>query len=109
VDVFIMTDHANNDVIVFGRDNRDFITVFILLVVFVLGATIILPKKALKRDNRYQRDKKRNKQAMCGKFALQFSDEFVFHIFFINLKKPKTITLLLAWSVMIKTSTILKP
>ena len=25
----------------------------------VLGATIILPKKALKRDNRYQRDKKR--------------------------------------------------
>jgi hypothetical protein len=60
VDVFIMTDHANNNVIVFGRDNRDFITVFILLVVFaVLGATIILPKKALKRDNRYQRDKKR--------------------------------------------------
>jgi hypothetical protein len=31
VDVFIMTDHANNNVIVFGRDNRDFITVFILL------------------------------------------------------------------------------
>jgi hypothetical protein len=29
VDVFIMTDHANNNVIVFGRDNRDFITVFI--------------------------------------------------------------------------------
>jgi phage terminase large subunit GpA-like protein len=26
VDVFIMTDHANNNVIVFGRDNRDFIT-----------------------------------------------------------------------------------
>jgi IS5 family transposase len=26
------------------------------------------------------------KQAVCGKFALQFSDEFVFHIFFINLK-----------------------
>jgi hypothetical protein len=25
----------------------------------VLGANIILPKKALKRDNRYQRDKKR--------------------------------------------------
>jgi IS5 family transposase len=25
----------------------------------VLGAKIILPKKALKRDNRYQRDKKR--------------------------------------------------
>ncbi|VVM19974.1 hypothetical protein BSPWISOXPB_1215 [uncultured Gammaproteobacteria bacterium] len=25
----------------------------------VLGAMIILPKKALKRDNRYQRDKKR--------------------------------------------------
>jgi IS5 family transposase len=25
----------------------------------VLGAHIILPKKALKRDNRYQRDKKR--------------------------------------------------
>jgi hypothetical protein len=23
MDVFIMTDHANNNVIVFGRDNRD--------------------------------------------------------------------------------------
>ncbi|VVM24002.1 hypothetical protein BSPWISOXPB_8526 [uncultured Gammaproteobacteria bacterium] len=35
-----MTDHANNNVIVFGRDNRDFITVFILLVVFAFGNDI---------------------------------------------------------------------
>jgi hypothetical protein len=35
-----------------------------------LGANIILPKKALKRDNRYQRDKKRKlckRRAAIGK------------------------------------------
>jgi hypothetical protein len=42
-----MTDHANNNVIVFGRDNRDFITVFILLVVFAFDVIEVM--LALKR------------------------------------------------------------
>ncbi|VVM27804.1 hypothetical protein BSPWISOXPB_3193 [uncultured Gammaproteobacteria bacterium] len=33
----------------------------------MLGANIILPKKALKRDNRYQRDKKRK---LCKRRAV---------------------------------------
>ena len=40
MNIFIMTCYANNDVCVFGRDNRDFITVFILLVVFAFGNDI---------------------------------------------------------------------
>jgi hypothetical protein len=43
-----MTDHANNNVIVFGRDNRDFITVFILLVVFAFGNDITVPDDVYK-------------------------------------------------------------
>jgi hypothetical protein len=50
----------------------------------VLGANIILPKKALKRDNRYQHTPIKQevllinlKQQILWQFALQFSDEFV--------------------------------
>jgi hypothetical protein len=50
VDVFIMTDHANNNVIVFGRDNRDFIAILVLLVVFAFafGNDIPMPNLPLK-------------------------------------------------------------